>query len=552
MRRIATILGIVVILVVLIALAIPVFVNANQFRPALEAKLSQSLGREVKVGNLSLSVLSGSVAADQLSISDDPAFGTNPFVRAQNLKVGVEVWPLITSRKLSINGIAIDKPEIELVQNAAGVWNFSRLGASSPPKPAPRAALAPDRSGADVGVIDTEISDVKISDLKITDGRVTMRRLGSKAKPVVMDGVGMEVKNFSEGSSFPFTLAAALPPGGSLKMNGNAGPINAEDAIDTPFDAKLSVGNLDAVAWGIVDPSTDISGMVSMDATAKSQGGVVAINGKLKAEQLKLAKGATPAKRPVDVDFAVTDDLKKLIADVRRADIHTGSATATLTGTIRSQTEPATLQAKLAGSNMPVTDLAALLPALDIVLPRGASIEGGTAQVNVISQGPLNALVTTGTVGFENTRLANYDLAGKMKVIEALSAIKAEPHTTIQTLSASFKNSPAGTAVDNVQLVVPSIGQMAGAGTISPSHALDFRMRVNVNAAAATLASAGLKGGIPFSITGTSEDPSFRPDIKGAVQQELENLTKGAGPASGIAGPASGIIDSLFGGKKKK
>jgi AsmA protein len=51
--------------------------------------LTAALGRQVKVGNLSLSLLSGGVTADNISIADDPAFSKTPFVQAKSLNVGV-------------------------------------------------------------------------------------------------------------------------------------------------------------------------------------------------------------------------------------------------------------------------------------------------------------------------------------------------------------------------------------------------------------------------------------------------------------------------------
>src|SRR6266436_7215597 len=74
--------------------ALPIY----SFRPKLESELSGALGRQVKVGNLSLSLLSGSVTADNISIADDPAFAKTPFVQAKSLKVGVKLIPLIFSK----------------------------------------------------------------------------------------------------------------------------------------------------------------------------------------------------------------------------------------------------------------------------------------------------------------------------------------------------------------------------------------------------------------------------------------------------------------------
>ena len=135
MKRAAILAGIVVILLLVTVLAIPFLVDANQFRPALEAKLSQTLGRQVKIGDLKLTILSGSVTASDVSISEDPAFGSTPFLRAQSLKAGVELMPLILSRKFNVTGIAIVKPNVDLIQNAQGAWNFSSLGAQPVARP---------------------------------------------------------------------------------------------------------------------------------------------------------------------------------------------------------------------------------------------------------------------------------------------------------------------------------------------------------------------------------------------------------------------------------
>src|SRR6202140_1454973 len=125
------IVGIVVVILLLIVIAVPFLINVNSFRPKRESALTEALGREVKVGNLSLSILSGSVSAEDLSIADDPAFSKDPFVRAKALKVGVEVMPLIFSKTLHVTDITLDKPEIVLLKTAAGKWNFSSLGSKS-------------------------------------------------------------------------------------------------------------------------------------------------------------------------------------------------------------------------------------------------------------------------------------------------------------------------------------------------------------------------------------------------------------------------------------
>src|SRR5882762_7437062 len=88
MNRALRWIAIVVALLLVIALAIPFLIDANQFRPRLEAALTQALGREVKLGNLKLSILSGSFEASDLNIADDVSYSQTPFISAKSLKVG--------------------------------------------------------------------------------------------------------------------------------------------------------------------------------------------------------------------------------------------------------------------------------------------------------------------------------------------------------------------------------------------------------------------------------------------------------------------------------
>ena len=95
----------------------------------------------------------------------------------------------------------------------------------------------------------------------------------------------------------------------TIKLKGKAGPIDAANAALTPFNADLSVARLDPVAAGFVEASTGLRGLLSTDGTVTSGGGKVQVKGRIKAEQLKLAKGGSPAKKLVEFDFAVDHEL---------------------------------------------------------------------------------------------------------------------------------------------------------------------------------------------------------------------------------------------------
>ena len=102
-KKVVRYLLVAVGVLIVILLALPLFINANSFRPTIEEKLSAALGRKVQVGDLSLSIFSGSLTASNLSIADDPAFSTSPFLTAKTFHVGVEVGPLLTSEDAQCN-----------------------------------------------------------------------------------------------------------------------------------------------------------------------------------------------------------------------------------------------------------------------------------------------------------------------------------------------------------------------------------------------------------------------------------------------------------------
>jgi len=528
--------GIVVAVLIVIAIAVPLLVNVNNFRPQIESNLSLVLGRPVKVGNLSLGVFSGSVGADQLSIADDPKFSSAPFIEAKSLQVGVELMPLIFSKQLNITKIVIDHPEMTLLRNREGVWNFSSLGKSAQPAEKTSSTAA----------------NVNVARLDLNDGTVTVGSLSGKRKPIVYSNVNITMRNFSFTDTFPVVASVGLPGGGSLKIDGTAGPINSTDTALTPVQAKLTIKKLDLSQSAIVDPELGITGTADFEGTLTSDGHIAKATGTLKATSLKLVPKGSPAGEPVQIIFAVEHDLKNESGKVVQGDIAIGKALAKLSGTYDMHGETTSIHTKLTGQAMPVDDLEAVLPAVGVVLPTGSRLKGGTLSVELDSSGPLNKLVSTGWVKMNNTALSGFNLASKLSAISALTGKQASTgnDTNIQNLSSDVRYTPEGTRLDKINLVIPALGTVTGAGTISPSNALDFKMVANLNGGSVSgltqMAGLGNKGsgGIPLTITGTTSNPSFLPDMKGMAGDQLKGLMNG-----GKSNPLGGL-SGLFGKKK--
>src|ERR1700683_4800203 len=143
MSRSVQIAAIVVGVLIVLVLIVPFLIPVNQFRPTIEQKASAALGRKVEVGNLSLSLFSGGLGADNLAIADDPKFSNTPFLTAKTVKVGVELMPLIFSKTLNVTDVTIDSPQVTLIRDPGGEWNYSTLGTSAGNSPAQAPAGKP-------------------------------------------------------------------------------------------------------------------------------------------------------------------------------------------------------------------------------------------------------------------------------------------------------------------------------------------------------------------------------------------------------------------------
>ena len=292
------IVAIVVAALVVILIALPFLINVNSFRPKIESEASAALGRQVSVGNLNLSLFSGTVEADNIAIADDPAFSKSPFVTAQSLKIGVELMPLIFSKQIKVTEIVLEKPEISLVKATNGTWNFSTMGGGSAKKPAePKAGES------------SAPPNVSIGKLNVNNAKLTVSKVGSSRKPRVYDDVNIEVTNFSGTSQFPFKLSANLPGGGDASITGKAGPISAADAAKTPIETEVKVNNMNISAYGFIDPASGIAGIANFDGTLTSDGSHAKAVGTFTGTKLVLAPKGSPAPETVVVKHTVDVDL---------------------------------------------------------------------------------------------------------------------------------------------------------------------------------------------------------------------------------------------------
>jgi len=567
-------IAITVVVVLLILVILPFVIPVNKFRPTIEAKASEALGRKVQLGDLSLSILGGSLGIDDLSVSDDPKFSSSPFLTARKVKVGVELIPLIFSQQLNVTEVRIVEPQVTMLKDPSGRWNFSSIGGN---KSASSASSKPSSGGGNAA------ESVSIQELTLEDGQMTLGNTNSQKRSVYQK-VNLKATDVATTKNFPVTFSMELPGGGTIKIDGKVGPVDERDAALTPQDVKLLVNNLDLAKTGFLDPTLGLAGLVDMDAGLLSQSGKMSTKGQLKLSKAVLVQGGKPSSVPAIINFDTVYNLASSSGVLNPSTLNIGNAKSNLSGTYKSVGDEFAVDMKINGENLPATDLESFLPALGINLPSGSRLSAGALSTNLRVTGPTNKLVTDGNIGLFNGKLSGFDLGSKMSTVGALAGIKTGKDLEIEKLTSNVHMAPTGLRADALNLVVPALGTVVGGGTLDSGNNLNFNAVATVSSAIVNNAAGGAMGDlnqvlgaggsncksggikVPFQIHGTASEPKFVPDVGGAtaslLKSELSCAGGGAGNlqgiASGLAGGKAGStsdvvnqLGGLLGGKKK-
>ena len=570
-------IGIAILVLILILFVLPFLIPVNKFRPTIEQKASEALGRKVQVGDLSLSILSGSLGMDDLSISDDPKFSSSPFLTAKKVKVGVELMPLIFSQQVNVTEVTIVNPQVVMLKDPSGKWNFSSIGGSST-----SAEKKPVTSGAS-----NAAPSVSIKELLLEDGQITLGNTNSQKRSVYTK-VNLKASDLATSNNFPVVFSMELPGGGDMKIDGKVGPIDPKDAAFTPQNVKLNIDNLNLASTGFLDPSMGLAGIVDVNANLVSQGGHMMTKGELKLSKAVLVAGGSPAGVPAVIDFDTNYDLAAGAGVLNPSSLKIGNAKTNLSGTYKSVGDEFVVDVKVEGQGLPATDLETFLPALAINLPTGSKLTAGTLSANLHLTGPTNKLVTDGTIGLYNGNLSGFDLGQKMSGVASLAGLKTGKDLVIEKFTSNVHMAPTGLRADNLDLVVPALGTVVGGGTLDAKNNMDFKLVATVNSSLVSAAAGSAAGGlggmagkalgggtscknggikVPLQVHGTTSNPQFVPDVGGAAASMLKSeltCAGGVGNAGGLAtglagaagaGNAAGAVNQLgglLGGKKKK
>src|SRR3984885_4634006 len=255
-------------LVVASQTGVSLLVRTHRVHNYLVERLARAFGRPLEVRHFNVLLLpSPRLDADQVTIGEDPAFGEEYFLRAENLTAGLR-WTGLLRGQFEFGTLSLGRPSLILVRNGEGRWNLERwlppakiTAGSGLPVYGPQSVIAPANH---------------LNRIDIDDGRINFKVIDEKL-PFAFTGVSGAVEQVSPGrwqlqlEAQPWRSGASLQSAGTVYVRGDVAGTSARlqpAEIHVHWD-KASLADLLRLFRG---RDYGVRGVFALDATAKSGG----------------------------------------------------------------------------------------------------------------------------------------------------------------------------------------------------------------------------------------------------------------------------------------
>lgn len=147
LKILLSIFAVVIVLIIIAVVAIPLFVDPNDFKPEIQAAVKDKLGRDLMIeGDLDLSIFPWiGISTGKITLSNAPGFSDKPFAEIIESDVKVKLMPLF-SKKVEVRRIILKGLNLNLAKNKQGVNNWDDLSQPDS-KPQPETEDEPTKEG---------------------------------------------------------------------------------------------------------------------------------------------------------------------------------------------------------------------------------------------------------------------------------------------------------------------------------------------------------------------------------------------------------------------
>jgi uncharacterized protein involved in outer membrane biogenesis len=247
-------------------IAASISVRTTRVHNYFSDRLEDAFGRPVQVKHFNIEILpSPRIYASGVTVGEDPAFGYEYFLRAEQLTAGLR-WSGFLRGRFEFGTLSLSQPSLTLVRNSEGRWNLEdwlppakRLGTATPP------AYGPSRAPTIAN---------RLEKIEIDDGRINFKKTDIK-QPFALISVSGSVEQISPGRwklelyAQPWRSGVALQSAGTVQVRGDIAGTSARlrpASLAVRWN-KVSLADLFRLLHG---KDYGVRGTFELEATAKS------------------------------------------------------------------------------------------------------------------------------------------------------------------------------------------------------------------------------------------------------------------------------------------
>ncbi len=359
MRKLGKLAGVcsavlIVALVTLVVLA-RVFITPERVKLALTPLASEALHREVQIGEVELSPLSG-IALKNLRVISRQS--NQPFISAEKVVLRYQLLPLL-SRKVVIDEVRLESPRIRVARLSNGSWDIADL-LGSRKRDQPNGDLLPEKDHAQ------PLLNLMVSKIIITDGETLLLDYQNNARSprqFRFSDLTATARNIASDQDIPFQIQTRLN-GASLDLEGE---INLKSQIGS---YRLKAANLDMAAFSPYVKKT-VPGLhagfkADLDLQAQTTANIFAARGTLSAKgvdlRLKAPQNSPPRKDTLSLNYDIATDLGTSVIQIRSAQAVLNQTRVTFSGRMENMAGRASLDLVMDIPKQSVQSLLAIAP----------------------------------------------------------------------------------------------------------------------------------------------------------------------------------------------
>ncbi len=471
------------LLLVLLAIVVPHLIDVDRYRPQVIAHIEEQTGKSAEIGHLALTIFpTVAIRVDDFSLGNPAGFPKGAVLTARRVYAVVDAFALLR-RQVVIRSLELDGPNLNLLEDVRGKWNFENPARPRGEKKGP--------SGDPASFSFGEIARVQVTGMQLNAASLLA---SGKPGPAFFQGrkVSLHLEQVDL-NSFTGSPASFFPPGSGRD------------------------------AWG----ST-----LAYAATAKP---TAAAHGTLKAEALHFG-----TLEVTSVKSKLRLFPKQVFFDDLTFDLYEGHAAGELFFDFAGRNPRYRTSARLNGVNV-----ANLLEAFAVARGKMTGKMDGNAKLAgevTHPSDPLAGMQGTGLLNVHNGRLPSLQLNKNLMELARLGnrgASSGDP-SAFSSIAADFYIANQRITSKNITILGNGV-DVDGAGSLGLAGAgsLDYQGVAKlaagqgpVSGLLSGLSGATASGGkltLPFSIGGTLQDPKFiLKSAAGAAQAGgLQNMLTG-------------------------